>query len=408
MRKVLSRDSIAVRILGRAAKRGISCLHWADENISSLKHRLLPDSHRIALFDVCNYFGFAAQAPVIRHLMARGILRVEVTSGALPTHELVRILGHYGIDNRVVVEPSAAARRKYDVCVITDDPTVRLWRRTKRAFLHHGSSFGNRASPYAFEILRDGVADYLLCLSSAEFAHGVSTFGESFNTRAAIVGAPKLDTIVNGHWDRPSILASLGLDPEKRTVLLASHWMPESLFRACDMGVLRDYFAAIDVNLLVVGHHHLFNIDSARFSGNIDWSHRLHQIFYGPRMRVIEKVHDNAPLMYVADMLVADHSSIHLEYAALYRPLVLYDNGVSYEDPILRMALGQTVMFAPSVDAMPEMIGDGLDRGFVDHGARQRLLDYAFDYLGRSGERSAIVLESLAKRGDLSEIQALS
>lgn len=381
-------------------------IRWADDQYVRLDRRAHPGRPPSVLFDVHNPIGLDAQAPVIRHLLARGYVQVAVAAGSSPPGDLAEWLSLRGIDPGHMVSASAARHRRYQVTVITDAPGIAGWRRTQVAYLHHGSSSGNLPVPYAFKYLTEGTAHYLFCLCAAEVEHCAALCGESFRSRLAVTGAPKLDALAAERYDRAGFLGSLGLDASRKTVLLSSHWRHDALFRACRLEVLRDYFAAAEANLLVTAHYHLFNPKSERFSGGIDWLDRLRTLFNGPRMRVLPRVIDNRMLLAASDVLVGDQSSIHLEFAVLFRPMILYQHPAhSFSDATLYALVQNSAAFVGSVEEMPSRIDHALGSGSIDLDARRRLLDYCFAYLGEAGLRTAMAVESLAIRGRLPEDQ---
>lgn len=372
----------------------------ADDLFTWIGYKAHPSARRAVLFEVSNPVGFDAQLPVIRQLLARDNVSIEITSSRIAAPAVATLLSSNEVDPNLLVTPGQARHRRYAACVMTDISSLEIWRTTRRVLLHHGSTYGNSPGPYPFRLLRAGAAEYLLCLAPMEVTRCIECCGDAFRGHAVVTGQPKLDALVTGRYDRTAFLTGLDLDPGRKTVLLTSHWTPESLYRACDLGGLRDHFAASDVNLLVTGHYHLFDPENERFSGGIDWTARLRTMFDGTRMRVLPRPPDHRLLLWSADLLIGDHSSIHMEYATLFRPIVLYQSqGFALDDPDLGDALAASALLAPSPDAMPALIDRALAETTVDHDARRRLLDLAFAYLGRSGERAAEVLESLALHG---------
>ncbi len=357
------------------------------------------------LFDVHNGLGLEAQAPVIDHLVRSGRVQVDVASALLAATELSQRLAAHGIGRDHVVRPGAAAHRRYALVVITDSPTVRNWRRPPVAYLHHGSSFANLPSPYSLEFLVDGTARYLFCLCDAQVLHCRRLLGSSLGDRLIVTGQPKLDALARGGYDRAAYLGGLGLDPARKTVLLSSHWREEALFRSRDLEPLRDHLAALDVNVVVTAHHNLFSVERHQLSGGIDWLARLKRIFTGARMRVLSRLPDNQPLLAAADVLIGDHSSLHLEYATLYRPMIIYKRpDFAFSDPVMFELLQATATVVDSVEAMLRPVDEALNSGSVDPVARRRLLEYGLAWLGTSGRRTADVIEALVLPGAVRDI----
>lgn len=388
------RSTAALRPFRSAA---IGVIRGTDAMVGRLVRRLRPRAQRRVLFDVRNRIGFEAQAPVIRELQARGVVDVDVASGLLDDDDLRQLLGENGLGNARVVSPRLARHRRYDLIVLTDSRTIPVWRRTRVAYLHHGSSFGNIAEPYAFGFLRDGSITYLFCLTEPEVANAIRLLGEEVRSRLIVTGQPKLDGLTTGAHDRDRYLASLGLDPALPTVLLSSHWSAQSLFRGCDIEPLAEFCAAHDINVLVTAHQHLLDCGSRHYSGGVDWLSQLERRFDGPRMRILARLPSRWPMLAASDVMVGDHSSLRLEYATLFRPIVMFRHpDHEFSDPELERRWCHTAAFRRDGAGLVDALAGALAEPSVDRARRQELLDYATAYLGRSAERTAGVVEALA------------
>lgn len=136
--------------------------------------------------------------------------------------------------------------------------------------------------------------------------------------RLEIVGLPKLDRLVNGTLDRAAILESLGLDPALQTILYAPTGDPgNSLFRHGDEII--DALLDLPYNVIVKPHDHA---DPDPLC-NVDWSQRLREI---RRERLATSFDaDVVPLMWAADLLLTDASSVAFEYTLLDRPIIHFE-----------------------------------------------------------------------------------
>lgn len=352
------------------------------------------------LFDVQNGLGLDAQAPVIRHLVQRGRVRVDVSSGTSDATTLADRLTVRDIDATLHVPPRQAARRRYALGIITDSPSIRNWLRPPLAYLHHGSSFANLPNLYALSFLADGTAKYLFCLAEAEARYCEQQLGSTIRDRLVVTGQPKLDAVNNSADGGAALLNQLGLDPARKTVLLISHWLPESLFCSCNLDGLRDHLASRAINVVVTAHAHLFDASRVTRPDGSDWHQHLAATFAAPNMRVVPNVLDHRSLFSAIDLMVGDHSSAYLEYAPLRRPMILYQHhNFEFSDSTMGNLLRGSADLVHSVEQIPALVDRALAAETFDHVARKALLDYSLAYLGRSGERVADVIESLALRG---------
>lgn len=364
---------------------------------SGIHHHLRPGWRPRVLFDVRNGFGFDAQGPVVHELLRRHHVRVDLASGTLSSEVLADMIAMHGVPDARVVSPALARRGRYEAVIITDSPSVRGWRSTTVIYLHHGTSFGNLDPPYALAFLLDGTATHLLALSDAEVTHFVARGGAGLRRRMFVTGQPKLDRLVNGAHDRERFLRSVGLDPSRPTVMLASHWRPESLFRSVPLDLLAGAFEGHRINLLVTAHSHLFRQREAKFSGGVDWDHELRCAFHGDFVRVFASVRDNTPLLHAADLLVADQTSVHAEYAVLGRPMVIYNHpSFRYGDSITAELLRATSAFVDDPAALGPAIAAALRDPNVDRAARARYIDHVVSCVGRGARAASAAIEAIA------------
>lgn len=377
---------------GAAATRLKRALRGLDQFVAGVAGRVAANgARRHILFEVFNGIGVAAQAPVMLELQHRGC-QVSAASGALTPAALEDLLRQHGVDPSVVIPERQARHGRFDLKVVSDAPVIRSWRVATVAYLHHGTSFANSADPFALGVLRVGDVTHLLALSEAEVELGRRRLGPDLGARMRVTGQPKLDQLLHGDFDRAAFLRSLGLAPDRQTVLIASHWRPESLFRSTNLQPLARYAASCGHNVLVTAHPRLLDegVDGS------DWRAQLQQRFQGPAIRVVDSVPSSRALLRTADVLLCDFSSIRVEFATLFRPIVIVQHqAMSWSDPRLRDLWHATADFLEPGDDVGTHIEAALARGLDEPAARTRLLDYALEYLGTSTSRTADVILSL-------------
>lgn len=135
--------------------------------------------------------------------------------------------------------------------------------------------------------------------------------------RGVEIGMPKLDPLVNGAFRREAVLAELGLDPAKRTVLFAPTWIAGGCLDAQGFDIVRA-LARLDVNVIVKLHDNSFD----RRKQRVDWGAELPQVL--SRNQVLARGVDSNPYLAAADVLVSDASSVANEFLLLDRPLVYF------------------------------------------------------------------------------------
>jgi hypothetical protein len=182
-----------------------------------------------------------------------------------------------------------------------------------------------------------------------------------------LVGMPKADCIVDGSIDRGAVLASLGLDPARPTVLYAPTWSPASSLNA--MGTdLVERLLGLPVNLIVKLHDRSRDLRE-RYSGGVDWAAALRPLMAAGRA-VLAPAHDISPYLVASDLMITDHSSAGFEYLLRDRPIVR----------IHRPALIELANIHPDYVALLASVSESVDgvagavaaveRGLADPGAR--------------------------------------
>jgi CDP-glycerol glycerophosphotransferase len=118
---------------------------------------------------------------------------------------------------------------------------------------------------------------------------------------------------------RDLLVAGMGIDPARKTVLYAPTWSPHS--SVVSMG------EALVQRLGEAGHAVIVKLhDRSRDlqyvnSGGVDWGARLEPLLQR-HGGVLASGHNSSPYLAAADVMITDHSSVGFEYLLLDRPLV--------------------------------------------------------------------------------------
>jgi hypothetical protein len=237
--------------------------------------------------------------------------------------DAARIFESAGVGDRVVTRDQIRWR-KFDAYINTDFWNMTwLPRRTRRLHLFHGV-----AGKYGLDAPTD-IAPVVATFDRLMFANRdrLNRYVEAGlvdpeSPRAALIGYPKVDCLVDGSLDRAAVSASLGLERRKPTVLYAPTWSPHSSLNRLGEAIV-SALAALDVNVLVKLHDRSLDA-SDRGAGGVDWRARLADLCQKGAVHLAEGA-DACPYLAVADVLVTDHSSVGFEFMLLDRPLVIVD-----------------------------------------------------------------------------------
>lgn len=141
---------------------------------------------------------------------------------------------------------------------------------------------------------------------------------KSGDPRIRMVGLPKLDRLSNGSLDRVAILRALDLDPALPVVLYAPTGDPGNSLNRQGEAIL-NALLDLPIQLIVKPHDHAGRDADC----NIDWRARLTD-WKHERLRA-DLGSDVVPLLFAADLLITDASSVAFEYTILDRPIVFMD-----------------------------------------------------------------------------------
>lgn len=143
---------------------------------------------------------------------------------------------------------------------------------------------------------------------------------EEDDPRLEEVGMPKLDPLVQGHFDRVKILEEMGLDPARKTVLFAPTWIEGGCLDTQGQEIVRQ-LARLDVNTLIKLHDNSYDLRKQR----TDWAKELPPLL-GDHQRLVRGF-DSNPCLAAADLLISDASSVANEFLVLDRPLIFFRLG---------------------------------------------------------------------------------
>jgi glycosyltransferase involved in cell wall biosynthesis len=293
----------------------VSVVHRLDDAASALRR-----ANRRILFEAASPMSVAVFRPVLDLLQRDPRLEVWFTASD-GAWDPAAVFGPAGITERVL-RTADAKWMKFDGYVNTDFWNMTwLPRRSRRVHLFHGvaGKYGldapTRIAPVVatFDRLMFPNRDRLQSYAQAGLV-------DPDGPRAALIGYPKVDCLVDGSLDRRAILHTLGLDPAAHTVLYAPTWSPHSSLNLAGEAIIES-LARLGGNVIVKLHDRSYD-RTERASGGIDWRKRIERICAGFGVHVARGF-DASPYLFAADALVTDHSSVGFEFMLLDRPIVV-------------------------------------------------------------------------------------
>jgi len=226
------------------------------------------------------------------------------------------IFRHAGANARVI-GPRRAAFEQFDGYLTADFMWTPLLFRTCRIQMFHGVG-----GKYGFDAPTESMRAWnrLFFVNRRRLTNCIAAGAIDADSAAIrLIGMPKVDCLVDGSLERPLVLGSLGLTPDRPTVLYAPTWSPASSLNRFGIALVRR-LGALPVNIIVKLHDR--SCDPRRqYSGGIDWPSALAPHLQAGRC-VLAASPDICPYLVAADALITDHSSSAFEYLLLDRPIV--------------------------------------------------------------------------------------
>jgi hypothetical protein len=364
-------------------------LHAALDGLRALDTRVSRwGGRRRVLVDGRTPVNFTMVAPIVRAMEADRRVAFWFTASEEPAR--MAAIYREAPDVRTI-HPRRAALMKFDAYLASDFMWASLPRGTCRIQIFHGVG-----GKYGFDAPTRSMREWhrLFFVNERRRNNFISARAIDADSPAIrMVGMPKADCLVDGTFHRERVLADLGLDPSRPTVLYAPTWSPASSLNA--LGVeLVEGLLRMPVNLVVKLHDRSRDLRD-RYSGGVDWAARLKPLL-SPGRAVLAPGHDISPYLVASDLMVTDHSSAGFEFLLRDKPIVrihrpaLIALANIHADYVRLLA-----SVADSVDDLPEALS-AVEHGLADPAARRaERQQVAADLFYRPGGATARAVAAL-------------
>jgi hypothetical protein len=272
------------------------------------------------LIDVRTPMNLAVLQPIWRSLLDDS--RVRLSFATEDGTEAADAVAAWGIQ-RLAIARRDAAWTRVDLALTAD-----LWNHTPlRRCRRRMTFFHGVAGKYDLDDPARLDGDALRQLDRIGFINEdrLRRYVESGRIRrdqAVLIGFPKLDDLVNGRWQRDTVLRSLGLSAETDTVLYAPTFSTANSLHDAGEAIV-DTLLGTGRNVIVKLHDRSM-VPHRTYTAGVDWPERLARFEAHPRF-ALARMADAGPLLAAADLMVTDHSTVGFEFAALDRPIVVFD-----------------------------------------------------------------------------------
>jgi hypothetical protein len=264
---------------------------------------------------------FLCFAPLFERLTARANTQVFV-SGGLRTkakgddegylYDGPAMYGPLQVPQEQILSVPEIQEQEFDILFSACTNLIEPKHVPTRIQIFHGISFRNKAVRSA-----NMGCDYYFIIGP--YMHRRFQEGGLFHdgdNRGVPVGFMKTDPLLNGRFDRRALQKQFGVEGDRPVLVYAPTGAKDNSLETMGEEVIRRLATTGKYDILIKLHDHPKN-------KKIDWPARLAP-WTNTHCRVVREL-DIMPLLYVADLLISDASSVSNEYALLDRPIVFLD-----------------------------------------------------------------------------------
>lgn len=239
-----------------------------------------------------------------------GGLRSETEQGRV--HDHMGLYMPFGVPEDRVLSVEELESEDFDVVFAANTKIILPRSVGKKVQIFHGISFRNRA-------VRSRNMDcdhyFLVGPYMQRRFHAAGLLDEG-DPRGLKIGFMKTDRLINGELDRDALLADHGFDGSRPVLLYAPTGQKRNSLESMGEEVLERLSATGAYDILVKLHDHPKDTKT-------DWFGRLAR-FESDHCKIARDL-DVIPLLFLADLLISDASSVTSEYSLLDRPMVFLD-----------------------------------------------------------------------------------
>ena len=206
----------------------------------------------------------------------------------------------------------------FDIVFIPDVVNEKKYGDAILCLIYHGISF-TKTVTYR-ELKKHTDSKYYIFLEGEQSFDSMVKSGAAGKSELIKVGYPKMDYYFKKkYYDKNLILESLGLDPNKKTILFAPTYKPTCIYEIKDL----IFEKTLDYNLIIKLHHYAWLGRFASHSQHLIFENRVEKY---PNSIIIPKDDYNImPLYYVSDTMISEASGAITEFLATGKTGIIYD-----------------------------------------------------------------------------------
>lgn len=354
------------------------------------------------LFVVSNEFGFAAQQPILAAMRQAGGFRIGVTVESMtdfPTFTDAYLEDEF---QKYFVELKKSSFMKWHYIMHSDTPLAYFHRNAAHIISSHGAAWGNTNPDWQVTMYNHPCTDMAFILSRNFEYFAEETMGAKFGDGAPLyfaVGAPKLDPMLNGVYDRNATLRELGLPADRKTILVTSHWTENSVLTKWGAQIVEELAPlAGEYNIIVTAHGNIWELPGTHEFNPSKLYSNLEYIADKSNFISFKKSGNVNKLLFSSDVLICDNSSVAVEFSTLDKPLVFYEGaGENMCSAQVRELYENASHCFSTLDGVREACREALANPAAKSDARRKMARYFIDNPGHASETVVRLIKSLGR-----------
>ena len=363
------------------------------------------------IFLVRNQLGWQCLLPILKKLIDRPGIKIAVTVEFEGCFNFPKEEEEARLFNKFYIKPNKAVYMKWHQIVMSNQTGLYFKRNAVHIFTHHGCGFGNLdasadaihvGEPYEIKMLSEKIFNIIFCNSYQEYQNiycEKPSLTECRNMQFFISGLARMDQLILSSPDQGErYLTDIGLDPDKKTVVVGSHWQSKSLLKSLGHKLIEDLCnMGTDYNILVMGHGRLWEDEKSNPDNQELFQTLTNMCDLFPQLRFFPHIGDTTGLFRSADVFLCDNSSTFLEYCTMDKPILLFDNpDFSFKKQLNEDRFKLAAFCFNGQSDVVSIVGEALDNPDLHKEERQKTVDF---FLSNKGKSSQYIADTLVEMG---------
>lgn len=346
------------------------------------------------LFVVRNALGMSCLLPIIVEAQKRINIKIAITVEFVGCYDFSIDEASIRLFSKYYSPPNECEAKQWHYVFTTDFTNLKYKKFSTLIYTQHSNGYGmlNKADlatcDYARNLMQAGRHHIVFCNSHGDY----SEFSSHSNTKAFFIsGFPKLDRYIKNTCLRNTQDEQIELNPENKTIVIASHWNPRSLLKTFGTDLVKEIINAKNrYNIILTGHGNLWQNSSTLYSELKDLDATQ------PGFHFLPNVSSNYYLLKNADVFIGDTSSIFIEFCLFDKPIVFFEHKdfIFSNSTVAKLYRSASTRFY-KLSELPGIINESLEFDNLKD-QRKQVVQHFLSNLGNAASYTIDIIEKLS------------